>query len=83
LKKGTSFDQALIWELFEKTLKAAQILDETGSEISEIQTVQSKLWGPKIGIYLFYFLLFCFCLCVGLGGEFLEWFEIKKIYELF
>jgi hypothetical protein len=55
MKKGTSFDQALIWELFEKTIKAAEILSVTQSEIDEIKTTKNKLCGPHIGLLLFVF----------------------------
>lgn len=52
---GTSCDQAIIWELFEVTLKSAEILGIESTEIEEIRESQSKLWLPVIGesgIYL-------------------------------
>ncbi len=52
---GASCDQAIIWEIFEVTVKAAEVLGITSSEIDEIKAAQEKLWLPvigKSGIYL-------------------------------
>lgn len=54
---GASCDQEIIWELFDFTLKAADILKIESSEIEEIKKAKSKLWLPEI----------------GLNGEYLEW----------
>lgn len=54
---GASCDQEIIWELFDFTLKAAQVLGISGGEIDEIKAAKEKLWLPKI----------------GLDGEYLEW----------
>lgn len=54
---GTSCDQEIIRELFDFTLKAADILGIDTSETKEIKQAKDKLWLPKI----------------GLAGEYLEW----------
>lgn len=54
---GASCDQEIIWELFDFTLKAADILSVSGGEIDEIKAAKDKLWLPEI----------------GLDGEYLEW----------
>ncbi|MDR0872191.1 MAG: glycoside hydrolase N-terminal domain-containing protein [Prevotellaceae bacterium] len=54
---GASCDQAIIWELFDFVLKAADVLGENSSEINEIKTAKSRLAGPQI----------------GLAGQFMEW----------
>ena len=55
---GCSTSQAMVWEMFDMTLKAAAVLNkEKTSEIGEIKNAMSKLSGPKI----------------GLGGQFMEW----------
>lgn len=54
---GASCDQEIIWELFDFTLKAAEVLGISGDEIDEIKAAKDKLWLPEI----------------GLDGEYLEW----------
>lgn len=54
---GASCDQEIIWELFDFTLKAADALGKSSSEIDEIKKAKDKLWLPEI----------------GLDGEYLEW----------
>lgn len=54
---GTSADQVIIWELFNNTLKSAEILGIKGAEIDEIRASMEKLHLPKI----------------GLGGQYQEW----------
>jgi len=54
---GVSSDQAIITELFDMTLKAAEILNKNIPEINEIITAKNSLAGPKI----------------GLAGQFMEW----------
>ena len=46
---GCTQDQAIIWELFNNTLKAAEILDYEAAEIEEIRTAFAKLSGYHIG----------------------------------
>ncbi len=54
---GASCDQAIIWECFDFTIKAAEILGKNIPEIDEIREAQENLWMPAI----------------GLNGEYLEW----------
>ena len=54
---GTSSDQVIIWELFNNTLKAAEVMGDTGSEINEIKEAMSKLYLPEIGV----------------NGQYMEW----------
>ncbi len=54
---GTSCDQGIIWELFDFTVKAAEVLGIETSEIDEIRSAKEKLWLPEI----------------GLSGVYLEW----------
>lgn len=54
---GSSCDQEIIWELFDYTIKAADILGISSNEIDEITEAKKKLWLPEI----------------GLDGEYLEW----------
>ena len=46
---GAFSDQAIIWDLFNNTLEAADILGIESSEIGEIQAAFDNLSGPKIG----------------------------------
>lgn len=46
---GAFSDQAIIWDLFNNTLEAADILGIESSEIDEIQAAFDNLSGPKIG----------------------------------
>lgn len=57
LSLGTTFDQGVVWEIFNEVIKAAEVLGIDTSEIEEIKDSQSKLSGPQI----------------GLGGQFMEW----------
>ena len=54
---GAYCDQAIIWDLFNNTLEAADILGIDDSEIDEIRAAFNKLSGPQI----------------GKGGQFMEW----------
>lgn len=54
---GTTGDQVIIWELFNDTLKAAEALNISDSEIDEIKDAMSRLSLPRI----------------GLAGQFQEW----------
>ena len=54
---GAFCDQAIIWDLFNNALEAADILGISSGEIDEIREAFEKLSGPKI----------------GLGGQFMEW----------
>lgn len=54
---GASSDQTIIWDLFNNTLEAAEILGIKSSEIDEIKTSMEKLAVPKI----------------GLNGQYMEW----------
>jgi alpha-L-fucosidase 2 len=54
---GTSADQTIIWELFNNTIKAAKVLEDTSSEINEIVEAQKNLALPKIGV----------------NGQYMEW----------
>ena len=56
---GASADQVIIWEVFNNTLKAAEVLGINTSEIEEIRRAQSKLYLPKIGV----------------NGQYMEWKE--------
>ncbi len=52
---ASSCDQTIIWEIFEVTVKSAEALGISSSEIEEIKAAQSKLWLPvigKSGVYL-------------------------------
>ncbi len=57
LSLGTTFDQAVVWEIFNEVIQAAEVLGITKSEIQEIKDAQAQLAGPQI----------------GLGGQFMEW----------
>lgn len=46
---GAFSDQAIIWDLFNNTLEAAEILGIEDSEIDEIRQAFENLSGPKIG----------------------------------
>ena len=54
---GTTGDQVIIWELFNNTIKAAEVLGIDDTEMTEIKDSMSKLSLPKI----------------GLAGQFQEW----------
>ncbi|MDR0506396.1 MAG: glycoside hydrolase family 95 protein [Dysgonamonadaceae bacterium] len=60
---GASCDQAIITELFDFVLKAAQVLNKNSSELDEIKTAKTKLAKPQI----------------GLGGQFMEWKDELKM----
>ena len=57
LSLGTTFDQAVVWEIFNEVILAAQELGISSPEVEEIKAAQAKLSGPQI----------------GLGGQFMEW----------
>lgn len=54
---GATGDQMMVWDLFNNTLEAAEILGIQSSEINEIRASMEKLSKPKI----------------GLGGQLQEW----------
>lgn len=54
---GATCDQTIIWELFNNTLKAAEVLGDSGTEIQEIQTAMENLALPEIGV----------------NGQYMEW----------
>ena len=54
---GTTADQAVIWDVFNNTMKASEVLGINNSEIEEIKDSMERLSGPKI----------------GLGGQYQEW----------
>ncbi len=54
---GTAADQAVIWDVFNNTIKASEVLGIESSEIEEIKDSMERLSGPKI----------------GLGGQYQEW----------
>lgn len=54
---GASCDQAIITEMFDIVIKAAEVLGKNTKEVREIKNAKSKLSGPQI----------------GLGGQFMEW----------
>ncbi len=54
---GASCDQAIIWELFDFTIKASDVLNKNSAELEEVKTAKSHLAGPQI----------------GLNGQFMEW----------
>ena len=55
---GTTADQSIIWDVFENTIQASEVLGRSNdSEIQEIKAAQAKLSGPQI----------------GLGEQFMEW----------
>ena len=56
---GVSSDQAIIWEVFNNTIKAAEVLGIDTPEIEEIRVAQSKLYLPEIGVH----------------GQYMEWKE--------
>lgn len=62
LSLGTTFDQGVVWEIFNEVIQAAEVLGKTSKEIDEIKAAQSKLSGPQI----------------GLGGQFMEWKDETK-----
>ena len=54
---GATQDQAIIWDLFNNTIKASEVLGIDIPEIQEIREAQTKLSPPSI----------------GLAGQFMEW----------
>ncbi|MCE9655773.1 glycosyl hydrolase family 95 catalytic domain-containing protein [Clostridium celatum] len=56
---GTTYDQSLVWEIFEKAIKAANILEKDSDEIKIWTEMQSKL-DPVI---------------IGEGGQIKEWYQ--------
>lgn len=54
---GTSCDQAIIWEVFNNTIKAAEVMGDNSSEIQEIKESMEKLYLPEIGV----------------NGQYMEW----------
>ena len=58
LSLGTTYDQSIVWEIFQSVLKAADVLDRQSSELEEIRTALNRLSSP---------------LRVGLAGQFMEW----------
>ena len=54
---GTSADQVMIWQAFNDTLKAAEVLGDDSEEIEEIKEAMSKLALPEIGV----------------NGQYMEW----------
>ncbi len=54
---GCSADQVMIWELFNNTLKAAEVLGDNSSEIAEIKEAMDNLALPEIGV----------------NGQYMEW----------
>lgn len=57
LSLGTTFDQGVVWEIFNEVIQASEVLGKSSKEIEEIKAAQTKLSGPQI----------------GLGGQFMEW----------
>jgi len=54
---GCSADQVMIWELFNNTLQAAEVLGDNSREIEEIRTAMNNLALPEIGV----------------NGQYMEW----------
>lgn len=54
---GATQDQAIIWEVFNNTIKASEILGIDTSEVDELRESKARLSPPKI----------------GLAGQFQEW----------
>ncbi len=55
---GSTFDQAVVWDIFNNVILAADVLGKSDtSEVQEIKAAFEKLSGPKI----------------GLAGQFQEW----------
>lgn len=57
LSLGTTFDQGVVWEIFNEVIQASEELGISSPEIDEIKAAQAQLSGPQI----------------GLGGQFMEW----------
>ncbi len=56
---GCTSDQAIIWEIFDQVIKAADVLGKSGdSEIEEIKEAKSRLYMPTLDT---------------LGGQYREW----------
>lgn len=55
---GSTFDQAVVWDIFNNVILASEVLGKSGdTEVQEIKSAFEKLSGPKI----------------GLAGQFQEW----------
>ena len=54
---GASCDQVIIWEVFNSTIEAAEVMGDNSYEITEIKNALSNLSLPKIGV----------------NGQYMEW----------
>ena len=54
---GSTFDQAVVWDVFNNVILASEVLKKDTKEVQEIKDAFEKLSGPKI----------------GLAGQFQEW----------
>jgi len=61
VEDGVSYDQQIVWDLFNNTIEAAEILDVDAEYRKKLTSMRDKLVGPKIGKW----------------GQLQEWMEDK------
>lgn len=62
VEDGVSYDQQIIWDLFNNTVEAADVLGDDKAFRDEIAAMRDKLAAPKVGSW----------------GQLLEWLDEKK-----
>ncbi|ATQ76464.1 glycoside hydrolase family 95 [Massilia violaceinigra] len=62
IEDGVSYDQQIIWDLFNNTVEAADVLGTDKAFRDQIAAMRDQLVGPRIGSW----------------GQLLEWMEEKK-----
>ncbi|RSZ56355.1 glycoside hydrolase family 95 protein [Massilia atriviolacea] len=62
IEDGVSYDQQIIWDLFNNTVEAADVLGDDRDFRDRIAAMREQLAGPRIGSW----------------GQLLEWLEEKK-----
>jgi alpha-L-fucosidase 2 len=62
IEDGVTYDQEIIWDLFNNTVEAADALGDDQAFRDEVATMRDKLVAPRVGSW----------------GQLLEWMEEKK-----
>lgn len=62
VEDGVTYDQQIVWDLFQNTVDAARELNDDGVFVRQVAAARDRLAAPKVGSW----------------GQLLEWMEEKK-----